>query len=165
MRLPPLPLLILTLLSAPAAAATPTPFAQIGGARPVKVAPEQANAAITLDMPADEARRRVDAYLSAQGFEPNDARNGATAMSYVRVADRDGFDALADCHGPAMGSPQLWLETLVVDLAPGPTGVQMRATGQFQVILKGLVSGAPFKLTCRSRGALEAQVRTAVAGK
>jgi len=153
----------LVLLSATTALADPTPFGQIGGAHPARSIPDKPNTDVSLPLSPEEARRRVDAYLAAQGFESNDASKSPTAVSYVRFGDRNGFEALADCHGPAVGAPQLWLETVVVDLHPEASGVRMIATGQFQVILKGLVSGSPFKLACRSRGALEAQVRDALA--
>ncbi len=165
MRTRPSIVLALALSAASAAAAAPTPFAQIGGAHPARSVPDRPNADLALPLTPVEARRRVEAYLDAQGFETTDAKASPTAVSYVRFGDRDGFEALADCHGPAVGSPQLWLETVVVDLRPDAAGVRMTATGQFQVILKGLVSGSPFKLACRSRGALEAQLRDALAGK
>jgi len=151
------------LLATTPAAAAPTPFAQIGGTHPARTIPEKPNAEVSLPLTPVEARRRVEAWLDKQGFAANDASKSPTAVSYVRFGDRTGFEALADCHGPAVGSPQLWLETVVVDLHPEASGVRMTATGQFQVILKGLVSGSPFKLACRSRGALEAQVRDALA--
>jgi len=155
-------MLSLTLLSAATASANPTPFAQIGGPHAARTIPEKPSTQVSLPLSPEEARRRVDAYLSAQGFASNDASKSPTAVSYVRFGDRSGFEALADCHGPAVGSPQLWLETVVVDLHPEGSGVQMTSTGQFQVILKSLISGAPFKMACRSRGALEAQVRDAL---
>ena len=151
------------LLSASMAAADPTPFAKIGGAHPARSIPDKPNTELSLPLTPAEARRRVEAYLSAQGFAANDASKSPTAVDYVRFGDRDGFEALADCHGPAVGSPQLWLETVVVDLHPEGAGVRMITSGQFQVILKSLVSGSPFKMACRSRGALEAQVRDALA--
>jgi hypothetical protein len=153
--------LILVLLTFPGAAAS-APFAQLGGVHPARSIPDKPNTDASLPLTAAEARRRVEAYLSGQGFTANDAGVSPTSVSYVRFGDRDGFEALADCHGPAVGAPQLWLETVTVDLHPESSGVRMTATGQFQVILKGLVSGSPFKLACRSRGALEAQVRDAL---
>ncbi len=151
---------MLVLLTAGAAAAAP--FAQIGGVHPGRAIPDKPNTDVSLPLTAAEARRRVEAYLGGQGFAANDASKSPTAVSYVRFGDRDGFEALADCQGPAVGAPQLWLETVTVDLHPEASGVRMTATGQFQVILKGLVSGSPFKMACRSRGALEAQVRDAL---
>jgi len=155
--------LTMVLLSAATASADPTPFAKIGGDHPARAVPDKPNTDLSLPLSPAEARRRVDAYLGGQGFAANDASKSPTAVSYVRFGDRSGFEALADCHGPAVGAPQLWLETVVVDLHPEASGVRMTATGQFQVILKGLVSGSPFKMACRSRGALEAQVRDALA--
>ena len=155
--------LMLGLLGAGAAsAASPTPFAQIGGVHPARSIPDKPNADVSLPLTAEEARRRVEVFLTGQGFEPNDASKSPTAVSYVRFGDRAGFETLADCHGPAVGAPQLWLETVTVDLHPEPSGVRMTASGQFQVIMKGLVSGSPFKMACRSRGALEAEVRDAL---
>ena len=38
----------------------------------------------------------------------------------------------------------------------------LTTTGQFQVVMKRLVSGALFKVSCRSLGLLEAKVRDAL---
>lgn len=155
----PLALILSLALAAPALA---SPFAQIGGSHPARDAPAIATTVVSLPIAPTEARRRLDAYMTAQGFEPADAERSPTAVSYVRFDERTQFHTLADCHGPVVGAPIFWLETLVVDLEPEASGVRMTTTGQFQIVLKGLVSGSPFKVACRSLGGLEAKVRDAV---
>jgi hypothetical protein len=145
-----------------AGAREPTPFAELGGKHPARSAPARPETDVDLPVSAVEARARLDRVLNAEGFQPTDASPSPTAVSYVRFDDRDGFRALADCQGPAIGTPALWLETLVVDIAPDPQGVRLTTTGRFQVVMKNLVSGAPFKLPCRSLGRLEAHVRDAL---
>jgi hypothetical protein len=146
-----------------AGAHEPTPFARIGGDHPARSVPARPATDIDLPLSAVEARTRLDTVLTAEGFQPTDADPSPTAVSYVRFDDREGFHGVADCRGPALGTPELWLETLVVDIAPAPVGVHLTTTGQFQVVMKRLVSGVPFKLSCRSLGRLEARVRDALA--
>jgi len=155
--------LVLLCSALPALAHAPTPFAQIGGDHPARAVPAKAATDIDLPVSAADARTRLDAVLSAQGFQPTDAKVSPTEVSYVRFDDREGFRALADCRGGAVGTPQLWLETVVVDIAPEAEGVRLTTTGQFQVVMKRLVSGAPFKVSCRSLGLLETRVRDALA--
>ena len=97
--------LTMVLLSAATASADPTPFAKIGGDHPARAVPDKPNTDLSLPLSPAEARRRVDAYLGGQGFAANDASKSPTAVSYVRFGDRSGFEALADCHGPAVGAP------------------------------------------------------------
>jgi hypothetical protein len=146
----------------PAFAREPTPFAELGGKHPARSAPVRPETDVDLPLSAVEALARLDRVLSAEGFQPTDASASPSAVSYVRFDGREGFRTLADCHGPAIGTPELWLETLVVDIAPASQGVRLTTTGRFQVVMKNLVSGAPFKLACRSLGRLEAQVRDAL---
>lgn len=154
----------LAALTVAGASASGSTFSQIGGAHPAaRVVPAHPDADADLPISPEEARRRIDTYLTAQGFELADtATKIPTAVGYVKFADREGFRTVADCRRPVIGEPELWLETVVIDLQPQAAGVHMLATGQFQVIMKGLVSGAPFKMSCRSVGALEGRVRDAV---
>lgn len=153
----------MALWAAVAGLASASPFGELGGAHRQRVAQPAAAAVATLALAPDEARRRLDAYLAAQGFSPSDPARATSALSYVKLTDLGDFSTVADCQGATIGTPKLWIETLSVDLAPAGGGVRVAAVGQFQVLLVGLVSGRPYKITCKSRGVLEGRVPEALA--
>ncbi len=139
-----------------------SPFTELGHRkaldRPAVVAP----ADVLLALPEAEARRRIDAAMTAEGFGPSDAAKSPSQLGYVRFGDLEAFRTVADCSGVSVGNPKIWIETLIIDLHPDGGGVRIDTTGQFKVVLSGLISGAPFTKACKSRGVLEARIRDAI---
>lgn len=162
MRLP-LAIMVALLLTGSAVAG---PFTSLGGTHPARTPIPPARAAEVVAAGSEGAvRQRIEAWLAAQGFGPTEAAKVVPGqISYVRLGDRESFRDVADCHGPAIGEPKVWIETLLVDLRPEAQGVRVAPHGQFQVILSGLVSGKPFKMSCQSRGVLEAALSQAAKG-
>ena len=123
-------------------------------------APAPASSAVSPLQPVevDDARRKVDAFLRARGFEPQDERSGGGDRI---VATRMTTDVLppevADCALHALSRPQMYATTVNVRLTPGDVGVDAR----FTVMDIGVISGALTKHVCRTRGVLEAAVRRA----
>ncbi len=94
--------------------------------------------------------------MVAQDFQQTEpAKSAPNEVGYARLVGATAFHDAADCTGLGVGSPKLWIETLVVTLEPGTGGTRVVSRGEFKVLLNGLVSEKPFTLACRSRGVLE----------
>ncbi|MHB8286914.1 MAG: hypothetical protein ACYDD1_19865, partial [Caulobacteraceae bacterium] len=111
----------------------------------------------------DEARRRVIALLSAEGFDPEpDSRGVVISASRMATANDDAGEAV--CGVRALSRPRMYAANVDVRLAPGAQGVEVGVDAHFEEMDQNLVSGELSKHACASRGVLEAQVRRAATG-
>jgi hypothetical protein len=147
-----------------------THFTQIGRA-PVAPSPSRATAVAESapGVSVDEARRRVEAYLTQAGFEPESrAVAGLYTITGERMASANGGEpvkAQAVCALRALERPEMYTTHVDVRLSPGPdAGVQMGIDVKVVELDANLLSGAFSKRTCQSRGVLEAALRRATFG-
>jgi hypothetical protein len=151
-------------VAAPAADA-PASIAPLASARqPTRlaaVAPLAASAAAQGRLSLDEARRRVVALLSAEGFDP-DARGDVISASRMATVNDDAGEAV--CGVRALSRPRMYAANVDVHLAPVAQGVEVGVDAHFEEMDQNLVSGELSKHACASRGVLEAQVRRAATG-
>jgi hypothetical protein len=134
---------------------------------PVAVASAQTRPGLSLN----EARRRVEAYLSQAGFEPESvATGGLYTISGERMATADQVGSAkteAACGLKALERPQMYMTHVDVRLSPAQgseAGVQLGIEVKIVEMDANLLSGAFSKQTCRSRGVLEAALRRAARG-
>jgi len=154
--------LVLTLLACALTMVQPvtaSPFIQLGPHSAPAPPLGRASPDLVLNLDEPSARQRIDTVMSEEGFGPSDADRTPSQISFVRFSKLQEFQRVADCQGPGIGTPKLWIETVILDLHSGAEGVRVQTSGRFQVVLSGLISGQPFKLACHSRGVLEAQIR------
>jgi hypothetical protein len=121
------------------------------------------------DVSVDEARRRVEAYLTQAGFEPEShAAAGLYTISGDRMASAKGgapAKVEAVCALRALEQPQMYTTHVDVRLSPASAaGVQMGIEVKVVELDANLLSGAFSKQTCQSRGVLEAALRRAAFG-
>jgi hypothetical protein len=133
-------------------------------ARLASAAPAQASMSSARGPAAlDEARRRVIALLSAQGFMPEvDVGGEAISASRMATASEGAHDAV--CGVRALSRPRMYAANVDIRLSPGAGGVAVGVDARFEEMDQNLVSGELSKHACVSRGVLEAQVRRAAAG-
>jgi hypothetical protein len=134
---------------APTRHAAATPHRSIAGA----------GAGVSLD----EARRRVIALLSAEGFAPEPDAHG-DVISASRMATANDGAGEAACGVRALNRPRMYAANVDVRLAPGATGVEVGVDARFEEMDQNLVSGELSKHACTSLGVLEAQVLRAAMG-
>jgi hypothetical protein len=111
----------------------------------------------------NEARRRVIALLSAEGFAPElDAQGEVISASRMATASEGAHDAV--CGVRALSRPRMYAANVDVRLEPSAQGVEVGVDARFEEMDQNLVSGELSKHACVSRGVLEAQVRRAATG-
>jgi hypothetical protein len=162
-----------------AAATAATPFVSPAAPATAESAPVMAPAAPTrlasaapapISRPArrapvslDEARRRVIALLSAEGFAPEPDVGGELISASRMVTVNEGSrEAVCGVH--ALSHPCMYAANVDVRLTPGALGVEVGVDARFEEMDQNLISGELSKHACVSRGVLEAQVRRAATG-
>jgi hypothetical protein len=150
--------------------AGPAHFTQIGRASVAPSPPGHKAVADALPgVSLDEARRRVEAYLTDAGFEPEShAVDGLYTITGERMASATGAEPAkpeAVCALRALERPQMYTTHVDVRLTPAPdAGVRMGIEVKVVELDANLLSGAFSKQTCQSRGVLEAALRRATFG-
>ncbi len=138
-----------------AAAIAPSAPTQLASAAPsYRSAPAEGRS-------VDEARRRVIALLSSEGFDP-DAHGDVISASRMATANDGAREAV--CGVRALSRPRMYAANVDVHLAPGAQGVEVGVDARFEEMDQNLVSGELSKHPCASRGVLEALVRRAATG-
>jgi hypothetical protein len=111
----------------------------------------------------EEARRRVIALLSTDGFAP-EPDVGGEVISASRMATVNEGSREAVCGVRALIHPRMYAANVDVRLARGVEGVEVGVDARFEEMDQNLISGELSKHACVSRGVLEAQVRRAATG-
>ncbi len=117
----------------------------------------------------DEARHRIEAFLTQAGFEPESrAAAGLYTISGERMASaKGGLPAAPEavCALRALERPEMYTTHVDVHLSPAAdAGVRMGIEVKVVELDANLLSGVFSKQTCKSRGALEAALRRAALG-
>jgi len=146
-------------------------FTQIGRAPVAPPPPSRATtgAEAIPGQSIEAVRRRVEAYLSQAGFEPESvAGAGLYTISGDRMASAKAggpTKAEAVCALKALEKPEMYTTHVDVRLSPASeVGVQMGIEVKVVELDANLLSGAFSKQTCQSRGVLEAALRRAAFG-
>jgi hypothetical protein len=143
-----------------AVARTPAP---VSAARKA-VAATSVTTVIPMTDPA-VAARRVNAYLTAQGFSAEDSDQGEVRIvTATRMAEPRKLVGEAACSLEAMRRPDFSATNLTIRLTPGAAGLEVGVQSSFVEVNTNLVSGSLVRETCRSRGVIEAGVRQAAQG-